>query len=741
MSRSETCSMRALKMTPGHVRTPPVQRISPVRAIPLVVSLVLGAPGATTPARAADPMPVLGVIGGAPRAFAVHGDIAVVGVGLTVSVLDVSEPEYREIARSAPLPGMVYPIAFDGDFAYAWLEAGEATDLAVLDLRDPRVPAPATTVGIGLGGDVALGAGRLYVGTGYERLDVFDVTDPRSPGLLGSYDDGNEWVHVVAREDTVYAVCRDWGPTWWLSIVDVSDPRRIRVLGRLPLGEGEDGLALAAVGDHLLAVLTAEMSTPTPSHLNVVDVSRPANPVLVARLDTRFNSLSELSADGTRVWVGGQLADRSYRYGLDGYDLTDPAAPARLGQGFQVPSEFDDLQAVTDRIFFLSGFILHGLDVIGATDPTTSGASAPYLTYARPVPAGDLVYVTGELPCHPDPSDTVTVAFDVRDPVHPLPALTVSGLARVAVLRVLSPTLVLVAGTERDATGSCTMKTIDVSSPNASTVLVARSEQGECADLAVSGARAYLAAGDRVHVVDVDAAGRLEPVGQIPVEGTARHVSVADRLAWVVSAGATRYGGTRSIEAFDINDPAVPRRLGGVSLTASVAPAIQGPSEVLAAGTLAWVADADRLRVLEVGVDDTVAEHPSIPVQRDADRLARDGNTLFVLGHQWETEWSLILFDVSDPRRPRRVTGLDQENAFPTFGANVFAERMAAAPGRLYLEASGAGVVVLDTSHTGNLPPPSPTATEVIVTATPLPPSPGPPSTRLFLPREDRASG
>jgi hypothetical protein len=171
-------------------------------------------------------------------------------------------------------------------------------------------------------------------------------------------------------------------------------------------------------------------------------------------------------------------------------------------------------------------------------------------------------------------------------------------------------------------------------------------------------------------------------------------------LLWIVShTGSTE----RQLDVYDISLPAEPRHLGSTPLTPTVAPQIQGPSEVVARGDVAWVADANHLRVLEVAADDRLIEHDPVAAQTDADYLALDGDTLFVFGRPSEVWSSILVLDVSDALAPRVLDEVG-EDEFPFRGG----ETIAASTGRLYVSAGSSGIVILDSRAGTGLPSPTP---------------------------------
>lgn len=239
------------------------------------------------------------------------------------------------------------------------LGAGGA--VSMVEITDPRRPVPLGSMRDGEGGfDVLDGAlqvealhrhdGRVYaMAVGGEGLQVIDVTDPRSPAPAGMLRNGTDGFEVgwpitgtaILRQpgggDYLLVADHDRG----MHVVDVTDPGAPVLAGGL-LG-GEDGIDLLG-GVHDLDVFEAPDGRPYAlltgdRGIHTVYMADPAAPAVAGTLDGSVNGTLGahtltlvhqsivFGSDGGRLHA--LLAD--YTSGIHIVDLTDPHAPVHAG--------------------------------------------------------------------------------------------------------------------------------------------------------------------------------------------------------------------------------------------------------------------------------------------------------------------------------------------------------------------------------------------------------------------------
>jgi len=144
--------------------------------------------------------------------------------------------------------------------------------------------APARVAGVASAGmAVALEGSRLFAGAG-SRLYSFDVSDPLRPVKLGELGGFDNLRQIRVRGDFVYVVSRETG----LRIVDVSDPRKMRIRSRYDSVEFATGIEV--VGS--VAFLSERIYG-----MEAVDISDPNNPAHIA-IHKTFESQSYHYRDG-----------------------------------------------------------------------------------------------------------------------------------------------------------------------------------------------------------------------------------------------------------------------------------------------------------------------------------------------------------------------------------------------------------------------------------------------------------
>jgi hypothetical protein len=165
-------------------------------------------------------------------------------------------------------------------------------------------------------------------------LNVYDVSDPSEPAILGSCDI-DSYGNLIADGDVVYSVCGYPG----LRVYDVSDPAAPAEIGSLDLPGGAQGGAV--VGD-LLCVANGWHG------LTVVDVADPSQPVEVGGRD-----LPGYARGVACRWPFAYLAAEEFNGepgGLHVLDITDPSAPVVVFSneipGAAVAVALDDEQVV-----------------------------------------------------------------------------------------------------------------------------------------------------------------------------------------------------------------------------------------------------------------------------------------------------------------------------------------------------------------------------------------------------------
>ncbi len=257
---------------------------------------------------------------GPTATVAVSGTTVVAGSGSVLQIIDGSDPASPTVVGELTMEGGIRDVVVVGETAFL---AVHGEGLATVDISDPAHPDLLSVLDAG-GPNASLwilkkGGDTLYVG-GLAGLEIFDISDLQDPSLIGSLSEGISAVLGLAVTGSI-AVVADSAEV--VSTVDVSDPRHPHILGSF---QGDQRVyGLAAAGSAAYVGLS--------SHgIHVVDLSDPAAPVLAATVDGRANGM-EIA--GGRLYVAGGSS------GLLIYDLTNPLAPTAVGSAFAAGNIFE----------------------------------------------------------------------------------------------------------------------------------------------------------------------------------------------------------------------------------------------------------------------------------------------------------------------------------------------------------------------------------------------------------------
>jgi hypothetical protein len=284
------------------------------------------------------------------------GDLAFVGTSSGLSLLDFTDSQAPQLLGSipipGPIPGRINGIAVSGQIAY--VAAGEE-GLLTLDVANPEDPRIVGSIPItstsAYAQDLAVTGGVAYVATGLglEFVNVEDPANPRfikylpSPGVLP------EVSTVTVSGEFAYVGDRDA-----FRIINVARPEVARFVAAV----GFPGLINHIVVDRGRAYVAHGHG------LSVIDIEDPARPRIIGSLES--------SCSGMAVAVGGGFAYVAARdCGLQVIDISSCQSGASLFRRGETNA--DDTTDITDAIFTLGYLFLGGpapscLDAADAND-------------------------------------------------------------------------------------------------------------------------------------------------------------------------------------------------------------------------------------------------------------------------------------------------------------------------------------------------------------------------------------
>lgn len=307
----------------------------------------------------------VGQIGGNTYAVAAQGDLAYIGIGPRLAVLDLAAPNAPAlVGLSQPIPGVVRSIALQGGYAYV---ADGKMDVRVFDISNPANPNEIGMVGsFQWAMAVAIDGQRLYVADNAKGLWIASLENPARPRVLGSYTLKRAATAVAVQGKTAFVVHVDGG----LVAIDVSDPLQPKLLGELELPQMSTAITLAgaAADAPVYAFIAAGQGG-----LWVVDVSQPAAMRKVAELPGTWT-------DGL-ILAGSMLYLTDNVMGLVVVDASNPLQPRQVGA---LPMMLMSQQVPGQRQLALQGGRLlmanpnQGLRVFDISQPATPRETGAY---------------------------------------------------------------------------------------------------------------------------------------------------------------------------------------------------------------------------------------------------------------------------------------------------------------------------------------------------------------------------
>jgi hypothetical protein len=281
----------------------------------------------TRPTRATGLEPLDGLSAlGEGRLLADGGRLLATGRGL--EVVDVGDPAQPGPTGRLRIPGLRTKVTADEDTAYlAEFETSGRDVVATVDLRDSGRPRWSASVVLEddhgytpYGPDGIVAEGLLLVPRNAPAgLSLFDVRDRAAPRPAGRYDS------QVAQGVLALAVERQLAYLGFVDHIQVIDLSRVgapRLLSRIEVSGG----ALASSGGHLFAAGVLDGQA-----LTVVDVADPARPVVRGRLP--------LVNRATHLHYAAGFLYAATASGVQLVDVRSVAGPAPFGTVLGQPAE------------------------------------------------------------------------------------------------------------------------------------------------------------------------------------------------------------------------------------------------------------------------------------------------------------------------------------------------------------------------------------------------------------------
>jgi hypothetical protein len=481
----------------------------------------------------------------------------------------------------------------------------DGVGIQIIDATNPALPVKIGSLSTGAGAVTAvqvIGARAYLSGLG---MSIVDVGDPRRPKLLGRAVPSL----VVDDMDVVGNLAYIAADTNGLQIVDVLNPAAPVVKGSY----AGKATAIRTIGT--TAYVAAE------SGLTVIDASVPAAPQLRGSYSSLDRSV-DVQVAGSSIYLADQDG------GLRVLDAADPIRPT-LVSAFDGVGSVSKLHVHDGRAYLVAQSLNAGLELdLTTVAPTRLRGIVPGLAQANGIQmVGSLAYVaTGQdglqiiditTPHYPrrvggfarynfgDASSLFSVE-EVRvvgnrayilDSERGLLALDISNPSIPLLLNptpastgggALGASFEVVGTTAYVGSGTGNFYIYDFGNPRQPKLLGSLSVPGGVQDLAVANGFAYVAAGGSgFRIIDVHTPSAPSARGSYATPATAYGIDVAGNLAYVAN------GPDNGLLILDVSNPNAPSLRGHLPLAGST-------QRVEVDGTLAYVGNGATLQVVDI---------------------------------------------------------------------------------------------------------------------------------------------
>lgn len=528
------------------------------------------APDARAATPAAGPSVRVGQLGGAVTAVSAAGQLAVIGEGSALSVVDIGDVANPVRRATLPLADLVSSVQLVGTLAYATV-ANQAVIVDVQNADSPRVRAT-LSFGDRLRSVQVVGA-RLYALTEAGLVSIVDVRDPDRPAVSGALVAASGSIVNLWVEGTRTYMLTD---TSRLEIVDLADDAPPLLRSTTYVEYVVFSLHLRVI-DGIAYLLAGGVLGFTAGALVLIDVRDAAHPRVRGRLDTQGDVVA-VGAVGERAYISTVYQDESTMVAVDIRDLDRPTVLAAFG-----PSAGAYALVLVGTLLLAAsgenGLRLYNTQAVGVAPL----AQLPGLGSASVVRQSEgMAYVlSGRRLC----------IIDVRDPTHPLLRGSVALPDNGTSLQLVGTRAYIGIGSPARSTGG--LAVVDVQDGDAPRIRSTVELSGPVKSLVVTSTVAYAAYGytylSRIAVIDVSnddvptvktTIGARSYFGDLAVEG---------QQFYALSFSELR--------VFDIRTPLLPQSLGAVAMQLTE---VGGSPRLQAKHGRVYVAIDKELRIYDV---------------------------------------------------------------------------------------------------------------------------------------------
>lgn len=222
-----------------------------------------------------------------------------------VQIVDTTIPATPAVLATANLPSYLGKLARLGNIVY-----GTGEKLWVFDISTPATQLIVDQLDYN-GNGVVIQGNRLYMAAGQAGVAVFDITTPSHPVSINTVAASGFARGITLQNGRLCVLLNLQG----LAVYELTNPD-------MPALEGTVAIPSASsiAGFGTTVYVTTQAGT-----MSIVDLTTPGAPTIAATLNGLGALLSPSVSDG-RLYL------RDYPIGVRIYDLTQPTAPAAIGQ-------------------------------------------------------------------------------------------------------------------------------------------------------------------------------------------------------------------------------------------------------------------------------------------------------------------------------------------------------------------------------------------------------------------------
>jgi hypothetical protein len=530
-----------------------------------------------------------------------------------------------------------------GSFAYV-VTAGTSDSLQVFDVSNPEEPVVLGSVSVGNDPEqITVSNDYAYVANfGDNSLSVVDVSNPSSPSVVGTLSLTGLTTDVFHAGKYLYVT--DGGS---MKIVDVVNPANPVVISELALGNIPNSVVVqgryAYVGNEA-------------SELHIIDVADPYNPTLLSTVSGLDGAVHAISVQGRYVYVSGNFN------GFETIDVADPASPV-LVDDLSGLSGIYSMEAAGRYVYARGYFSLYVVDITSSTAPEILTSMSGLGDDGRLDVAGRYIYSVGTS------DDTLrildmtgletngllagsveTSLLQVRRDAYVAGRLSVGTGMTVgadgifSAGGIMSTTGTFQNGLQVNGTNVCLED-----GTNCQDYLLALNDTrfvntGAVSTVfpyaeAKSGDYLYTVGSSKLHVIDISNDEAPVEITSTTISGAGlKDIVISGSYAYVVNANQWK------VHVFDISDPKNPVEVGSVSVTSPERLAIQGKYVYVtsnALNSLVTVDVSDPMNPVTVGPPLALGTFPL--------GIAVQGRYAYIANYLSN---NLTLVDISEPASP-----------------------------------------------------------------------------------------